>query len=54
MCSLTIIFALLTTTAFSQTEKLGIVKYTPPTGWNKTQKEDLVALSILNQATGAF
>jgi len=32
-------------TAFCQTEKLGIVKYTPPPGWNKTQKENVIAFS---------
>jgi hypothetical protein len=41
-------------TAFCQTEKLGIVKYTPPPGWNKTQKENVIAFSSLNQTTGGF
>jgi hypothetical protein len=40
--------------AFSQTEKLGIVQYTPPKGWTKTPKENVVAWSNLNQTTGAF
>lgn len=42
-------------TAFGQTEKLGILKYTPPPGWTKTQKQgNVVAFSILNQSTGGF
>jgi hypothetical protein len=53
--TLTLVFLLLPQTAFGQTEKLGIVKYTPPPGWNKTQKqENVIAFSNLNQTTGAF
>lgn len=37
-----------------QTEKLGIVQYTPPKGWNKTPKENIVAFSEINEATGRF
>lgn len=37
-----------------QTEKLGIVQYTPPKGWKKTPKENIVAFSELNEATGRF
>jgi hypothetical protein len=40
--------------AFSQTEKLGIVRYTPPKGWTKTPKDNVVAWSNLNQTTGGF
>jgi hypothetical protein len=40
--------------AFAQKEKLGIVSYTPPNGWNKTPKENVVAFSTLNATTGAF
>jgi hypothetical protein len=41
--------------ALGQTEKLGIVKYTPPKGWTKTAKvENVVAFSELNQTTGVF
>ncbi|MEK6325852.1 MAG: hypothetical protein AABN33_29800 [Acidobacteriota bacterium] len=40
--------------AFSQTEKLGIVQYTPPKGWNRTPKDNVVAWSNLNQTTGGF
>ncbi|HEY2976083.1 MAG TPA: hypothetical protein VGJ48_26450, partial [Pyrinomonadaceae bacterium] len=39
-------------TAFAQKEKLGIVNYTPPNGWNKTPKENVVAFSTLNATTG--
>lgn len=41
-------------TAFSQEEKLGIVQYTPPKGWTKTSKDNVVAFSKLNQTTGGF
>ncbi len=41
-------------TAFSQTEKLGIVQYTPPKGWAKTPKENVVAFTEFNQKTGGF
>ena len=41
-------------TAFSQTEKLGVVKYTSPAGMSKTPKENVVAFSQFDQATGKF
>ena len=41
-------------TLFGQTEKLGIVNYTPPQGWTKTRKENVVGFSAFNQATGGF
>jgi hypothetical protein len=41
-------------TVYGQTEKLGIVKYTPPKGWTKTLKENVVAFSVRDQATGGF
>jgi hypothetical protein len=42
-------------TALCQTEQLGILKYTPPPGWTKTQKqESVIAFSKLNQTTGGF
>lgn len=41
-------------TIFSQTEKLGIVNYTPPKGWTKTPKENVVGFSEINQQTGRF
>ena len=40
--------------ASGQTEKLGIVRYTPPKGWTKTFKENVVAFSVRDQATGGF
>jgi hypothetical protein len=53
--SLTLVFLFIPQTAFGQAEKLGIVKYTPPPGWNKTQKQaNVIAFSTLNQTTGAF
>ena len=51
---LTAVGLLTTQTAFCQTEKLGIVKYTPPTGMNKTPKENVVVFSEFDQATGKF
>jgi len=38
----------------AQTEKLGIVKYTPPKGWTKTVKENIVVFSQTNQSTGGY
>ena len=40
--------------SYAQAEKLGIVRYTPPTGMNKTVKENVVAFSELDQAKGTF
>lgn len=40
--------------AFCQTQKLGVVQYTPPKEWNKTAKENIVAFSKLNETTGGF
>ena len=54
LCLMVICF-LAAQTAFGQAEKLGIVKYTPPPGWNKTQTQpNVIAFSKLNQTTGAF
>ena len=39
---------------FCQREKLGIVKYTSPAGMNKTPKDNVVAFSEFDQATGKF
>jgi tRNA_anti-like len=36
--------------AFSQTEKLGVVQYTSPKGWTKTQKENIVTFSEINHS----
>jgi len=47
-----VVFSFIPQTAFGQTEKLGIVNYTPPPGWNKTQtQQNVIAFSILNQTT---
>jgi hypothetical protein len=40
---------------FAQTEKLGLVQYTPPKGWTKSaEKEHAVVFSNINQAAGRF
>jgi hypothetical protein len=55
LLSLTLLFLIVPLTAFGQAEKLGIVKYTPPPGWNKTQKqENVIAFSTVNETTGTF
>ena len=41
-------------TALCQVEKLGIVQYTPPPGFNKTLKDNVVGFSTLNKTTGGF
>src|SRR5688572_12644347 len=38
----------------AQKESLGAVKYTPPKGWVKTQKENVVTFSKINEAAGTF
>ena len=54
------LFALITaflcasTTGFGQTEKLGLVEYTPIKDWKRSEKENIVAFSILNEASGRF
>lgn len=40
--------------AFCQTEKLGTVQYTPPKGWKKTPKENVVVFSEVNEAANRF
>lgn len=40
--------------AFSQSESLGIVRYTPVRGWTRTPKENVVAFSELNEKTRHF
>lgn len=51
---LTALAFFVTQNAFSQTENLGIVRYTPPKGMNKTLKENVVAFSEFNQTTGTY
>lgn len=41
-------------TVSGQAEKLGVVQYTAPKGWNKTPKENIVTFSELVEATGRF
>ncbi|MGI9064783.1 MAG: hypothetical protein ACR2HX_00020 [Pyrinomonadaceae bacterium] len=52
--ALTAVVLFIPQSAICQTEKLGIVQYTPPKGMNKTPKENVVAFSELNQTTGTF
>ena len=53
--SLIVFFLLTQSTAVGQAEKLGIVKYTAPPGWTKTQTQpNVIAFSIRNQTTGGF
>ncbi len=54
MVLLLIAFSLAPQSIFAQTEKLGIVQYTPPKGWTKTAKENVVAFSEVNRSTGIF
>lgn len=48
------IWILVPQTALCQTEKLGIVRYTPPSGMTKLPKENVVVFSEMNQATGKY
>ena len=41
-------------TAFSQTENLGAIKFTPPQGWTRTAKENVVTFSEIDQKNGKF
>ncbi|HLA94827.1 MAG TPA: hypothetical protein VK612_03835 [Pyrinomonadaceae bacterium] len=45
---------LFATSSFGQVEKLGIVQYTPVSGWTKTPKENVVAFSRMDQSAGTF
>ena len=51
---ITLLFLFIPSSAFSQTEKLGIISYAPPKGMTKTLKENVVAFSEVNQTTGSF
>jgi len=51
---LTVFGLLFPQTAFSQTEKLGIVSYTAPQGMTKTPKANIAAFTEYNQTTGKF
>lgn len=39
---------------FCQTEKIDIIEYTPPKGWNKTPKDGLIVYSDLDKNTGGY
>lgn len=56
LCLVALMAAFLFTppTVFCQTEKLGMVEYAPPKDWKKSEKENIVAFSNLNEATGRF
>ena len=54
LCIAQIIFLFIPQTVFGQTEKLGTIGYTAPKGWNKTPKENIVAFSKVDPATGGF
>ena len=41
-------------TGFGQSQKLGVVNYTPPKDWAKTPKSNIVAFTDINQSTGHF
>ena len=47
-------FVCLIGSIFSQTEKLDIVEFAPPTGWAKTPKEGVMTFTDQNKATAAF
>lgn len=52
-CILAVVFLSIPQIAFAQAEKLGIVKYTSPSGWNKTQTQpNVIAFSMQNQTGG--
>ena len=52
---LTALVLFITPTAYGQKQKLGIVNYTPPSGWNKTQEQgNVIVFSTVNQSTKAF
>lgn len=50
----TVVGLLVPQTAFSQTEKLGVIAYTPVKGWTKTAKENIVTFSEIDQTAGKF
>ncbi len=48
------LFIAAATATYAQTEKLGVVNYTPPQGMTKTSKENVVAFSQYDENTGKF
>lgn len=51
---LTAIIFFIPSEAFCQTDKLGIVQYTPPKDWKKNENENVVVFSDVNQKTGGY
>ena len=51
---LMLLFPFIPQTVFCQTEKLGIVHYTPPPGMTKIPKSNVVAFSEYNQTSGTY
>ena len=47
-------FMLAPRVAFSQTEKLDIIEYTPPKGWKETPKDGLMVFNDYDKNTGGF
>src|SRR6266508_17711 len=55
LCSLIAVFLFAPQAALAQTQKLGIVKYTAPSGWNKSQTQpNVIAFSTENRSTSKF
>lgn len=54
LLALQIVCLFIPNNAFGQTEKLGIINFTPPKGWTKTPKENVVGFSEFNRTTGGF
>ena len=48
------IFAVVPMAIFSQTEKLDIFEYTPPTGWTKSPKDGVMVYLDTNKTAGTF
>ena len=40
--------------AICQTEKFGIIAYSPPKGWQKDNKQSFISYITINQNTGGF
>jgi hypothetical protein len=51
---ITIVWSLTAQTVNGQSQKLGVVSYTPVKGWTKTEKENIVTFSVVDSATGRF
>jgi hypothetical protein len=49
-----VLFLLASPAVVAQKESLGAVKYTPPKGWAKTLKENVVTFSEINEGAGTF